>query len=157
MERVTLQVPREMLQVGAELARAQDITLGQLVRNLLSEEISRARNARPPNRADERLVAPLRARLARDLAEAQSWDDLDARLARKDYQLVPAGAGLALHRRHSGARLCKASELGFSYAKLIERFRCGMPGHPHGWAEGKVLGRATTRSPKAPDTFTVIE
>src|SRR6056297_1938535 len=66
----------ELARAAEDLARARDITIGQLTRDLLSREISRTRNARPPVRADERLVAPLRARLAADLAAADGWADL---------------------------------------------------------------------------------
>ncbi len=156
MERVTLQVPIEMLHVGAQIARERDITLGQLVRNLLSDEIARARNARPPNRADERLIAPLRARLANDLAHSTGWEDLQSRLQAKGYKLHPAGGGLAVHRHPCGERLCKASDLGFSYSKLVSRFGRGFPGHAHTWIEARVLKEKTPEA-QASDVFDVIE
>ena len=141
LEPVHFKIPTEMRQVASEIARDQDITLGQLIRNLLTAEISRRKNARPPNRADERLVAPLRARLAPLIAAARNWRMLDENLAALGYVLRPAGGGLALHRTSTGERLCKASELGFGYSRLIDRFGAPHPQHSHTWVADRVLAQ----------------
>ena len=154
METVQFKLPEEMMRVGARLAREDDITLGQLIRILLAKEISRRMNARPPNRADEHLVAPLRARLAQDFAFAKTWEDLQQRLRAKGYELRPAGGGLALHRHPSGIRVCKASELGFGYSKLIERFRTAFPGHTHTWIAERFGASSTTT---IEDDLTVLD
>jgi len=130
LERIEMKMHVDMLRAASALARQRDVTVGQLVRDLLAREIARA-HARPPIRADERLVAPLRARLAGDLAHATDWDDLQARLHVKGYALRAAGGGLALHTQPCERRVCKASELGFSYARLMRRFGAPFPGHPH--------------------------
>ena len=147
----------EMLRAAAALAREKDITLGQLIRDLLHRELLRHQNAKPPVRVDERLVAPLRARLAGDLAEATGWEDLDGRLRAKGYVLRAAGGGLALHRYPCDQRLCKASELGFSYARLMRRFQAPFPGHAHTWLADKMLGQNETSAPEDAPDFDVIE
>ena len=144
-DRVTIVLPAEMRRAATVLARERDITLGQLVRDVLAAEIGRRHRARPPVRADERLVAPLRARLAGDLAHAVDWQDLQRRLAAKGYALREAGGGLALHEWPGGRRLCKASELGFSYSRLMRRLGRPFPGHAHVGLAGRVL------APHAPD------
>jgi hypothetical protein len=113
--------------------------LGQLVRDALSREIARAGAAKPPVRADEQLLAPLRARLANDLAYSKSWSELDHRLKEKGYILRVAGGGLALHDWPVDRRICKASELGFSYSALMRRMRTPFPNHPHRWLEHRML------------------
>lgn len=154
MERVSLKVHRDMLIVAQSIARESDITVGQLVRDLLAKEISRHKNARPPIKADEQLIAPLRARLAPLFAHSQSWQELQQRLHKLGYALHPAGGGLALHTYPTGERVCKASELGFSYARLVEKLQSGFPGHSHTWIEERVLNRQRNSS----DTeFCVIE
>ena len=140
MERVDMKMHREMLQQASKIARARDVTLGQMIRNLLAREISRTGHARPPVRADERLVAPLRARLATDLADATGWEDLQQRLGHKGYALRAAGGGLALHCKHGDQRICKASELGFSYSRLMRRFCAPFPGHSHKWLFDRMVG-----------------
>lgn len=142
-----MKIHADLLRAAAALARERDITLGQMIRDLLAREISRARNAKPPIRADERLVAPLRARLAPDLAGARDWQDLQARLARKGYVLRAAGGGLALHDRPGDRRVCKASELGFSYSRLMRRFAEPFPGHPHAWLAERMLPRTGPGAP----------
>ncbi|WP_203531364.1 hypothetical protein [Pseudoroseicyclus tamaricis] len=135
-------LPDELQRVAEAMARAEDETLGALVRRLLAKEISRRQNARPPDRADELLVAPLRARLTGDLADARNWEDLRRRLAGKGFALREAGGGLALHRHPTGERLCKASDLGFSYSRLMRRFRAPFPGHRHTHLEQRYLAAA---------------
>ncbi|MEL7011824.1 MAG: hypothetical protein AAFO72_00950 [Pseudomonadota bacterium] len=127
----------ELADATHRMARERDVTIGQLVRDLLAQEISRAKRARPPVRAEEQLIAPLRARLAEDLAHAKSWDELDRRLTAKGYQLIASGGGLALHQSSTGRRVCKASELGFSYSKLATRIGAPFPGHPHAYLAQK--------------------
>ena len=64
---------------------------------------------------------------------------LEENLESLGFEFRPAGGGLALHRIEDGERLCKASELGFSYSRLIERFGEGLPGHAHTWIAERVL------------------
>ena len=150
LDRVELGLPREMRAALVALARQQDVTPGQIVRRLIDRELRRHQTARPPVRADEGLVAPLRARLAGDLAEAPDWDDLRRRLRAKGYDLREAGGGLALHRWPDGARLCTASELGFSYSRLMRRIGAPFPGHAHSGLAARVL-------PEEDDDMEVIE
>jgi len=130
--RIEILLPAELAGAAQRLAREADVTVGQLVRDLLAREVGRRARSRPPVRADERLVAPLRARLAGDLAYAADWDDLQARLRDKGYILREAGGGLALHDWPADRRLCKASELGFSHGRLARRFGTPFPGRTAG-------------------------
>ena len=146
LQRIEMKMQVDMLRAASALARRRDITVGQLVRDLLAREITRA-HARPPIRADERLVAPLRARLAEDLAHATGWDDLQARLRAKGYVLRAAGGGLALQDWPGDRRICKASELGFSYARLMRRFGAPFPDHPHRHLTARHLPPPTGTAP----------
>lgn len=115
------------------IADARDVSVGQILRDLIAKEIDRHHRAKPPVRADERLVAPLRVRLAQDLGESENWSEMQSRLRTKGYELRAAGGGLALYTYPSGARVCKASELGFSYSRLMRRMNAPFPDHPHTW------------------------
>ncbi|MEM7520639.1 MAG: hypothetical protein AAF307_06330, partial [Pseudomonadota bacterium] len=132
METVTLKLPPTLLRDAARVAQTEDVTVGHLVRLLLAKEVARRLNPKTPVRADEGLLAALQALLARDIAEATGWDDLDDRLGRHGYRFQPAGGGIALYKVSCGTRVCKGSELGFGYRNLIARFSAPMPGHPHG-------------------------
>lgn len=117
-------------QALAEIARADDVTVGAIIRQAVDRELYRRIRAKKAVRPDERLVAPLRALLADDFAYAQGWDDLARRLSAKGFALVEAGGGLALHRAPDGPKLCKASDLGYSHARLAQRFG-PFPQHGH--------------------------
>ena len=123
------------------LAVKDDISVGQIIRDAINREIRRRAIAKTPVRADERLVAPLRALLADDFAYARNWEDLQARLLAKGYRLAEAGGGLILQSRATSDRLCKASELGYSYSALLRRFDCVFPGHAHSAPLRRLRGR----------------
>lgn len=129
MQTVTLKLPDVMLQAAQKLAIQNDVTVGQIVRDLLVREMHNTNRAKTSGRTDEEL-------LASDMGAAISWDDLERRLQANGYNLRPAGGGLTLHRTSNGERLCKASELGFAYGALVRRFGEAMPGHPHGVMPG---------------------
>ena len=60
---------------------------------------------------------------------------------------------MALHAWPSGTRLCKASDLGFSYGKLMRRLRAPFPGHSHAH-----LVKRHLEDPVPPDeSFEMIE
>lgn len=113
------------------IAADADVTIGQIIRGAIDRDIRRRAEAKTPVRADERLVASLRALLADDFASAKGWGDLQSRVSAKGYRLAEAGGGLILQDRQTGARLRKASELGYSYSALLRRFDCVFPGHSH--------------------------
>lgn len=156
LREIALKLDETTLRAAMRLAQDSDITLGQFIRLAVEAEIQRrTRNAKTPNRADERLLASLRTLLAIDFAHARSWPDLQNRLSQQGFALREAGGGLALHRHPSGARLCKASELGYSYATLMRRFAAPFPGHSHRYLADRMLGRpdktdiTATPSPRA--------
>ena len=131
METCHFKMHPEMSRAIIAIARVHDVTVGQILRDLVAEEIRRHHDARPSVRMDEQLVAPLRARLAPLLAHAPDWKNMQADLRDTGYELRPAGGGLALHAYPSGERICKASDLGFSYSRLMHRIGAPFPGHPH--------------------------
>jgi hypothetical protein len=49
------------------------------------------------------------------------------------------GGGLAIRRIDNADYVCKASEAGPSYSKLIKRFGEPFPGHSHDWLAERVL------------------
>lgn len=113
------------------IAAEEDVSVGQIIRWAIDRDLRRRAAAKTPIRADERLVAPLRVLLADDLAYAKSWGELQTRIGTKGYRLVESGGGLILQRIETGDRVCKASELGYSYSALLRRFDTVFPGHAH--------------------------
>ena len=130
MQDVTLKLPPAVLDALRSVAREEEVSIGQLIRDAIDRDLRRRTAAKTSVRTDERLVAALRALLADDFAYSESWEDLQRRLGRKGYTLREAGGGLVLCQR-DGHRLCKASELGYAYAALAKRFNRPFPGHRH--------------------------
>jgi len=128
---LSIKLPADLVADLRALALERDESVGHVVRDILRKTTRAGPPAKTPNRADERLVARLQRLLAPDMASATSWDDIQARLARHGFTLRPAGGGLTVHARASGERLCKSSELGFAYSRLVRKFQAPMPGHPH--------------------------
>jgi len=152
---ISIQIPDPLLEAAKRLAVSRDVTVGQIFRSALSNEIRRAtRDAKTPNRADEQLLAPLRALLAADFGRATGWTDLQSRLQIQGYALREAGGGLALHSHPAGVRLCKASELGHAYSALMRRFGRPFPGHSHQHLVNRFLPQ--TAEPD-PDDVELIE
>ena len=115
-----------------EHCAAEDQTsVARLLHDVMVREARRRSPAKTSVRADERLVAPLRALLADDFAYAKHWDDLQSRLQGKGYYLAESGGGLIMLSCETCQRVCKASELGYSYSALLRRFDCVFPGHTH--------------------------
>ena len=114
-----------------QIADAEGSSLPDIIRDAIRRDLFRRTRARKAVRPDEQLVAPLRALLADDFAYAAGWDDLQTRLRRKGYGLREAGAGLALIQLSGNRRIAKASDLGYSYSRLMRRFHAPFPGHSH--------------------------
>lgn len=133
MDRVEIRVALDgaVLQALRHVAGREGRDVAGLVREAIDRDLRRRARAKKAARPDERLVAPLRALLADDLAFAAGWADLQERLSRKGYALRESGGGLILVRWPSGERLAKASDLGYSYSRLMQRFGAPFPGHRH--------------------------
>lgn len=143
MHEITLKLPAATLAALRRIADEDDMTPGQIIRAAISAEIGRRRKAaKTPVRADERLVAPVRALLADDFAYAASWQELLLRLNRKGFGLAEAGGGLIVYETATGQRICKGSELGHGYAALVRRFHAAFPGHKHRHIAERVLAGA---------------
>ncbi len=127
MER-PVSLPPAVWSLLGELALRDDVTVGQIIREAVQHEMHRRLRRTGSDGPGEDVLAPLRALLADDLAYAATWDDLARRLVRRGYRLVESGPGLVL-ARPDGGRVCKASDLGYSHARLTRRFGTPFPFH----------------------------
>lgn len=143
-----LRLSDPMLRAACDLARARDLTVGQVIRDALASELRKARR----RRTLERSLTPRRkAQIARVIAESQSWDDLDQRLKAIGARFRPAGGGLALHSFPGGEKLCTASDLGESYGALMRRFGDPFPEHGHVYLVRRLLQDARREAPQVID------
>lgn len=142
MEKITVMfsLPEVTLDALRKISTDENVGIEHVLQGAIRRDLFRRSRAKKAVRTDERLVAPLRALLAEDFAFAHGWDDLQSRLRAKGYVLREAGAGLALHKQTCGTRVCKASDLGNSYARLMRRFLTPFPTHSHRYLPEKILG-----------------
>ena len=78
------------------------------------------------------------------LNASASWSELASYLAAHDLEYFERGGGLAVRSKISGSTMCKASEVGPGYSKLIKRFRSPFPGHSATWLAESVLGKESS-------------
>ena len=153
--RLEISLPPTMDADVERWAIEEDVSVGQIVRELIRKEQRRRATPKTTQRADEALVARLQRLLVPAMADAFDWDDLHKRLAALSHALKPAGGGLTVHDLTTGARLCKSSELGFPYARFVRKFRCPMPGLPQKMAH--VLGKLRAQPNADAEDFDVVE
>ena len=121
-ESVTLKLPRALLSEAQHVATAREVTIGHMVRQLLKREVDRQMSAKAEEDTERRLIVALQALLARDMADAGDWDDLATRLRPHGYEMQVRDGSAVLVKSSCGTSVCKASELGFSYASMVKRF-----------------------------------
>jgi hypothetical protein len=128
---VTVQLPSDLLRAIHDLATEREGTVAKVVEGALMEHLLALKGATKTTGAvNHRLVFALQNLLFRDMAEASSWADLDARLSKHGYFLKIAWGGMSLHTETSGQKLCNSADLGFSYATFLRRFGPGKPQDP---------------------------
>lgn len=121
LESVTLKLPRDLLSGAQCVATAREVTIGHMVRQLLKREVARQMSQTRSKGPDERLIVALQALLARDMVEAESWSDLQARIRTHGYDFRPDSGSTALFKSSCGTRICQAAALGFGYVGLLKR------------------------------------
>ncbi|MFK7745708.1 MAG: hypothetical protein AB8B47_11685 [Roseobacter sp.] len=128
---VTVQLPSDLILAVHDLATEQEGTVAKVVEDLVTEHLAHKKGAKPKTQAsNDRLVFALQNLLFRDMAEANSWDDLDCRMRKHGYFMKIAWGGLSLHTETSGQKLCNTHDLGFSYGTFVRRFGPGKPKDP---------------------------
>jgi hypothetical protein len=130
LESVTLKLPRELLSGAQRVASAREVTIGHMVRQLLKREVDRQLASKDITTVSEGLISAVETLLARDIADANDWDDMAERLRPHGYVFRSHEGDLVLFKISCGTRICTGSELGFSYASLVKRFGQNMPTKP---------------------------
>lgn len=113
---------------AALVAEHEGKILGKYVREIVADAMAK----RHPELAYLKPRKPhtLQAWLFHDFAYANDWDELQAILCAKGYELAERGGGLVLCTVE-GECICKASEIGQPDAILMKRFGAPFPGPAH--------------------------
>lgn len=148
---IKVMVTRPMAEGLRRLASRHDLTEGAIVREalrrLLEAEAQQSSGETPQRRYSAAShtrsnIEHVRTLVANAVKASSDWKDLNHRLSDEGLELAPKGGGLVVRSLSSQEDICKASEIGFPYSKLIRRFRSGFPGHAHEWLADRILGGA---------------
>jgi len=132
-----------------ELAVETDMSVGQLVREALQRFLAEvwAHTGEEQNvdtstpSPDDSVLERCRQAVRQALSLASDWKTMQGILATNGYEYRALGGGLTMFDTTDGRYLCKASDVGPGYSKLIKRFRAPFPGHPHTWLADRVLSK----------------
>ena len=113
-----------------QAAQRLDISESEVIRRALNRYLVPERFiARSSEAHDERLLR-IRDYLGKVLSRARNWQEVQSMLRARGICYAPRGGGLIIKRSESDQILCKASEVGPAYRKLVALFG-HFPGHPH--------------------------
>jgi hypothetical protein len=132
MREIILRLTDEMIEAVSEIAEAEDVTPGHIIRAAIEHEFGRRARYKDAESQATPLIAQLRALLAKDFAQAVDWTELDLRLAQKGFELSDDNGRLELIDGRTGARLCQVADIDPEYAGRQRSYdRAGVAGG--GW------------------------
>ena len=147
-----IQLSEEMSEKLAKRAYDRNVSVGAVIREALDQffggkraEPAHAapRKEREPRKEqeprEERELDDTKSRFADAVEHSSNWEELVERLREKGLDIAPKGGGLVVRQSDAGTELCKASEIGFPYSRLIKRYRAGWTAHPHAWLAERIL------------------
>lgn len=143
-----VQLSEEMSEKLAMRAYGSGVSVGAIIRQALSEFLdhrqpearSQVSAPKEERQLEGRQLDEIKSQIEEAVAASSSWDDLHKLCGEKNLELVPKGGGLVVRLADTKVELCKASEVGFAYSRLIKRFGNGLPGH-HEWLSDRILGK----------------
>ncbi len=115
MREIILRLSDEMIDAVTEIAEAEDVTPGHVIRAAIQQEFHRRARHKNAEWQAPPMVAQLRALLADDFAQSVDWTELDLRLARKGFELSEEKGRLELIDGRTGARLCEVTDIDPDY------------------------------------------
>lgn len=148
---IKVMITQTMADALGETAARQDLTEGAIVREALRRllEAEEKNFSVPPTVSQDSTTAHthwsienVRRIVASAVSASHDWKDLNYCLSQDGLELAPKGGGLVVRSLAPRQDICKASEIGFPYSKLIRRFKSGFPGHAHEWLAERILGGA---------------
>lgn len=124
MKQIVLTLSPELHDALQHLAGRDETAFEDILNDALRNDLRRRIDARAAH--NMATLAPLRAMLGDDLADATDWYDLQERLQALGYQVRRCGGGLSLQDL-SGTHICSCADLGYSHTRLTRRFGRPIP------------------------------
>ncbi len=130
---VSVKLPEEALEAIEQIARAEDITVGQFLRLAMNNELKKRHGVVDDINADPEFLEPLIELLGPVFEGASGWHGLQSQLRPYGYEVAERGGELVLLVSDKGNVKCTLAELGYPYRLLLQTFRAPFPGHSHAW------------------------
>lgn len=119
MTEIPLRLPTDIVNAMRTIAQGEDMKVGDFIRSIVASEVLR-RADMPGNHLQNRdVLAALRMRLGRLLAETDALDELNASLKELGFVLRQDGSGYTLHTWPVLRPVCNAMDLGMSQSRLL--------------------------------------
>ena len=125
---LTLQIPTDMAEAISLIARSEDATPGEIIRDAIWRDMRRRAALKKAETLFDRAYDPVRNLLEPDFESALDWQHLQSRLQDKGYRLLQGRCDLIVHRT-SGERICSLSEIGQNQSELALRFKAPFGAH----------------------------
>lgn len=119
---LTLNVSGEMADALSLVAKSEDATLGEIIRDAVRRDLRRRSVIQAADNQERRAFDPLRKLLQPDFERAQNWQHLQSRLMDKGYRLLKGRGDVMIHRA-SGELICRLSDIGQNQVALARRFQ----------------------------------
>lgn len=143
MREVSLKLPDPILRKLQLLARKDDVSIGQIVREAIERELQR-RSVPPPPDPNENVVQAHEG-LRAEMDAATGWHDLARRLRAHGCFVAEHKGDVVVKRFQNQEVVCRIVELGASYEALCARFKAPIPGPRQMPAQERVF--ASVRAP----------
>lgn len=161
---IKVSLPGGLAESAQQIAEDNGVTLDAVIRAALRNLVERETGQVQAPKAKERVprlkkkyrapqvdLEKIATRMKRAVEVSSTWDELQHELRKDGLEVAPKGGGISIVRADTKTDVCKASQVGYAYAKLIKEFQAGMPGHSHDWLVKKVLGEAVDDEPLIED------
>lgn len=139
-----VRVPKDVVRKIENASKKYDVTVGFIVREALCNylETLEIQNEDPDFNSINTLdLDQLEKTVQAAVKEVSNWKSFQNLLIQKNLEFWPKGGGLVLRKYDSKEEICKASQIGFPYSRLIKRFGEAFPGHSHQWLANRILDR----------------
>ncbi len=130
---VSVKLPQEALEAIEQIARAEDITVGQFLRMAMNNELKKRHGSANYFDADPDFLEPIIELLGPVFDAASGWHGLQSQLRPFGYEVAERRGELVLLASNKDSIKCSLSELGYPYRRLLQKFKTPFPGHSHAW------------------------
>ena len=124
-----------------KIALKLDTSVGEIVREAISQFVDQIEESLQEEKQNIKSNEVLQCHeiLKEVLPNVENWKGLNDQLIKYGIEYYERGGGLALRWTTDKKYICKASEVGPGYSRLIKKFNSPFPNHSAQWLADRVL------------------